>query len=65
MVEIEYRGKTPISEVAAILGELIGPRRYWLHNRIGGDHWEIQPGHPCRIIVEDDTLATFITLKLT
>jgi hypothetical protein len=65
MVELKYDGLMPVDEIATLLANLIGPRQYWLHNKIGGEKWEIRMGYPRTIVLEDDAMATFITLKLT
>ena len=51
--------------ILAVLGDYVGPRKYWLHNEIGGEDWAIKTVSGGRIIIlPDEQLATFITLKL-
>jgi hypothetical protein len=47
----------------------VGPRKFVLHNRIGGDGWDVRPGDPSnkgRSVArfDDPKMATFIQLKL-
>jgi hypothetical protein len=44
----------------------IGPRRFYLHNRIGGDDWEVSPyyGNRTKAKIRDPKMATFLKLKL-
>ena len=48
------------------LSENIGGRTYYLHTRIGGKHWAIQKNPfsgKINVSVDDESLASFITLK--
>lgn len=62
MIEIERPPKASTFRIALFLSEHVGPRRYWLHNEVGGDGWVIRDD---RIILssEDESVATFIKLK--
>ena len=47
----------------------IGPRKFYLHNRIGGEGWDVRPsghtGRPCSYVrIDDPKIATFFMLKL-
>jgi hypothetical protein len=46
----------------------ISPRKYWLHNRVGGTGWEVSHssagGFCATLKVQDESMATFIRLKL-
>lgn len=51
------------------LEKIVGPRKYWLHNRAGGDGWTIinppySKGYQTEIKVDDPVVATFVQLKL-
>lgn len=47
------------------LEEHVGKRKYWLHDRIGGDGWSVQPlpGY-YKVQIDNDNLATFIALLI-
>lgn len=47
----------------------IGPRKFTLHNRVGGDGWDVRPGSPQNqgksiARFDDPKMATYIRLKL-
>jgi hypothetical protein len=66
MIEFVIYGK--FLEVEKLLAETIGPRKYWLHDKLGGEGWSIEAIEPLytsyRISIEDPVQATFIKLKL-
>ena len=62
MVEFLVRDVSP-TRIFEVL-ESISPRRYWLHNRAGGDGWEVSFGFTVTIKIEDDLMATYAMLKL-
>ena len=66
MIEIALPGK--YNTVIECCEKYISPRQYWLHNRVGGDGWEVAPssagGFRSVLKVSDDSIATFIRLKL-
>lgn len=45
----------------------VGPRTYWLRHRVGGKTWAmLDPQGPnTKILVNDEALATFLTLKFS
>ena len=68
MIEIALPGK--YNTVIECCEKYISPRKYWLHNRVGGNGWEVSPssdlsnGFCFKLKVDDKLLATFIMLKL-
>jgi len=48
----------------------ISPRKYYLHNKVGGNGWEVSysldlsDGFRAELKVDDESMATFIALKL-
>lgn len=53
-------------EVQRYLEQNVGGRTYYLHTRMGGKHWAIQKNPfsgKIDISVDDEALASFITLK--
>ena len=66
MIEIVLPGK--YNTVIECCEEYISPREYWLHNRVGGTGWEVSHssagGFRTTLKVQDESLATFIRLKL-
>ena len=48
----------------------ISPRQYYLHDKVGGAGWEVSHtldfanGFCAKLKVADESIATFITLKL-
>jgi hypothetical protein len=72
MTAIQVRPGLSIQQVADILDSSVSPRRYWLHNRIGGTGWEIRfgsqglyQGRPVTLEVTDPALATFVSLLVS
>jgi hypothetical protein len=66
MVEIEInRG---FQRVAEECEKHIAPRKFYLHNRIGGNGWDVRPGYGGYTSTiarfDDPQMATFIQLKL-
>lgn len=48
----------------------IGPRRYWLHNKLGGEGWSITRTYydnktPARLTIEDEKKALLAMLALS
>jgi hypothetical protein len=66
LIEILLPGK--YNMVIECCEQYIGPRQYWLHNRVGGNGWEVSHssagGFRANLKVDDEAIATFITLKL-
>ena len=47
----------------------IGPRKFELPNRVGGEGWDVRPGDPSNkgrsyVRIDDPTMATFFMLKM-
>lgn len=62
MVEFQVTNHT---KVLKLLQQEIGPRRYYLHNQIGGVGWSIRLNQGFNtVIIDNDQLATVILLKL-
>ena len=64
MVEVEINAS--FGQVASLCAQYIGERKYYLHRSAGGVGWEIRVspnGTWARF--EDDSIATFIILKLS
>lgn len=58
--------------VAAIkIEKIVSPKRYYLHNRVGGRGWEVRPNYHATgrsgtwVRVDDPAMASFIILKLS
>jgi hypothetical protein len=66
MIEVEFTQST--QRVAEECEKYIGPRKFYLHNRIGGEGWDIRPASRYRLATvarfDDPKMATFIKLKL-
>lgn len=68
MIEVTLPGK--YNTVIECCEKYISPRKYWLHNRVGGMGWEVSPGSDlskgfcAKLKVDNKSLATFIMLKL-
>lgn len=53
-------------KISGYLEKNVGPRRYYLHNQIGGDHWMIKMrGEYCTVSVDDPKLVTYLLLLLS
>jgi hypothetical protein len=67
MIEFVINGN--FLEIEKLLAETIGPRKYWLHDKLGGEGWSIEATNKLlyssyRISIKDPALATFVILKL-
>ena len=66
MVEVEF--DCGFIWLADQLEKHIGPRKFYLHNRIGGEGWDVRPAYKgySRTIArfDDPKMATFIQLKI-
>jgi hypothetical protein len=66
LIEITLPGK--YNTVIECCEQYISPRQYWLHNRVGGNGWEVthssSGGFRATLKVDNDLTATFIMLKL-
>lgn len=52
--------------VEKYLRENVGDRTYYLHSRVGGKHWAVDSSYSkdtVQVSVDDESLATYITLK--
>lgn len=55
----------PVAKILGFLEREVGPRSYWLHNRIGGTGWLVDINHgQIQVTIDDDKMATFLILKL-
>lgn len=60
----EFRVHSGLIETVSILEQTVGPRRYWLHNRVGGTNWEVQvAGGKTFVKVKDAKMLSFLLLK--
>lgn len=66
MIEVEI--DKGFQQVAEHCEQHIGPRKFYLHNRIGGEGWDVRPAsrYNSRTIArfDDPKTATFIMLKI-
>ena len=64
MTEFQVEGW--YANIAQELETLVGPKRYHLHNLIGGQGWQVQPTNfaNCIVRVDDPKMATWLCLKL-
>ena len=68
MIEFTLPGK--YNTVIECCEKYISPRKYYLHNRVGGEGWEVSAsldlgnGFRAKLKVDDELMATFIMLKL-
>ena len=73
MITVEF--DCDFRKVAELCQLHIGPRKYYLHNKIGGDDWEVIPHHQffgngnnrefcTQVKIKDPKMATFLKLKL-
>ena len=71
MITVEF--DCDFRKVAELCQRHIGPRKYSLHNRIGGDDWEVIEnyrlfnsgrGGCTQVKIKDPKMATFLKLKL-
>ena len=71
MIEIELN--CSFTDLAKQCEQHIGPRKFYLHNRIGGEGWDVRPNRlkPNGLLVrgciarfDDPKMATYILLKL-
>ena len=68
MIEFTLPGK--YNTVIECCEQYISPSKYYLHNKVGGDGWEVSAsldlsnGFRAKLKVDDELMATFIMLKL-
>jgi hypothetical protein len=67
MIEVEFEHN--IQRIALECEKYIGPRKFYLHNRIGGEGWDLRVGSRYRRFTiarfDDPKMATFIQLKIS
>ena len=67
MIELELN--CLFTDLADLCHTHIGPRKFWLHNQIGGEGWDVRPGYyrnGAKTIARFDNpkMATYIMLKI-
>jgi hypothetical protein len=68
LIELTLPGK--YNTVIECCEKYISPRKYYLHNKVGGNGWEVShssdssDGFRAKLKVDDEHMATFIMLKL-
>jgi hypothetical protein len=68
LIEFTLPGK--YNTVIECCEQYISPRKYYLHNKVGGNGWEVSAsldlsnGFRAKLKVDDELMATFIMLKL-
>ena len=68
MIEFTLPGK--YLTIIECCEKYISPRKYWLHDQVGGNGWKVSPGlDPSKkfcstLKIDNEQLATFILLKL-
>jgi len=68
MIEFTLPGK--YNTVIECCEKYISPKKYYLHNKVGGNGWEVSAsldssnGFRAKLKVDDELMATFIMLKL-
>jgi len=66
MIEVEFEHS--IQRVAQECEKHIGPRKFYLHNRIGGEGWDVRAGGRYNGVTiarfDNPKMATFIRLKI-
>jgi hypothetical protein len=57
--------KCGYKQLADVCSQYIGPQKFYLHNRIGGQDWEVIPSGGSAVLrVNHPELITFILLKI-
>jgi hypothetical protein len=68
MIELTLPGK--YNTIIECCEKYISPRRYYLHNKVGGNGWEVSHssdlsnGFSATLKVDNELMSTFIMLKL-
>lgn len=66
MVEVEINGV--FTDLAKLCEKYVGPRKFYIHNHIGGQGWDVRPGYYRNSITiarfDDPQMATYIMLKI-
>jgi hypothetical protein len=56
----------PVHEIVDLLENVVGPRKFWLHNMIGGVGWSIEPYSTyLKVKIDNPELAVWLTLKMS
>jgi hypothetical protein len=59
MTKINLKGKV-ITNTADWCAKFISPRKYWLHNRMGGEGWYIEWEDKLVLTIEDEKTAILV-----
>jgi hypothetical protein len=61
-LKIQHWGLTPVVNWC---GKCIGPQKYYIHNRIGGEKWEARNTLPggWKLYLKEDKMAVLALLK--
>lgn len=66
---VSFRIPASVEGATRLMEELVGPRKYWIHNRVGGIGWEVSDpkyevgSATVQVTVQQEELATLIILK--
>lgn len=65
-LEFDYK-KYTVTEIEEFCVKRIGPRKFYLHTKFGGEGWNISRPKTNRIIVEvqNEQIATLLALKFS
>jgi hypothetical protein len=61
---ISFDLDAPLMKVLGFLEREIGPRKFWLHSKIGGDGWTVDFNYGnIRVTMPNNQMATYVKLK--
>lgn len=61
---IEFDVNSNLQKTLHFMETNVGPRKFWIHNKIGGIGWTVNINHgKIRVSIEDNATATWILLK--
>lgn len=61
----EVKVQVGLTKAVSLLEQFVGARRYWIHNRVGGDNWEaLDLSDGTLIKIRDPRMLTYFLLKL-
>jgi hypothetical protein len=61
--EIDLSGRS-LTKILRFLEQEVGPRKYWIHSKVGGEGWVVNINNGIiRVTMSDDQMATFMVLK--
>jgi hypothetical protein len=65
MIEIDLgsTNRLPLQEISDFLSREVSPRRYWLHDKFGGEGWEVTRSRYIKIRLKDEKVAMMLVLK--